>query len=199
MAKQKKDKLVVYSALEVANICGVVNQTAINWIKNGKIKAYKTPGGQFRVYPEDLVKFMKTRNMKISEELLSLCDENNEKKLLIVDDDEAFNNVIKTYLQEHLKNLTIIQAFDGFEAGTQMMEHFPECILLDLDLPGIDGVKLCHKIKESNTYGNPDIIIITALEDENLEKECLSLGVVDFIKKPVNLKNLSEIISKITL
>ena len=51
----KKDKKIrIYSALEVANICGVVNQTAINWIKNSHLKAFTTPGGQYRVYSEDL-------------------------------------------------------------------------------------------------------------------------------------------------
>ncbi|MBP5251612.1 MAG: helix-turn-helix domain-containing protein, partial [Treponema sp.] len=54
MGKTEKNSHV-YSALEVAKICGVVNQTAINWIKNGYLKAFKTPGGQFRVYPEDLL------------------------------------------------------------------------------------------------------------------------------------------------
>ena len=40
------EKAVVYSALEVAEICGVVNQTAINWIRKGYLKAFMTPGGQ---------------------------------------------------------------------------------------------------------------------------------------------------------
>ena len=47
--KESEGKSVVYSALEVANICGVVNQTAINWIRNKHLKAFSTPGGQFRV------------------------------------------------------------------------------------------------------------------------------------------------------
>ena len=55
--KKNNEKPQIYSALEVANICGVVNQTAINWIKANYLKAFKTPGGQYRVYPEDLVNF----------------------------------------------------------------------------------------------------------------------------------------------
>ena len=47
------NKTIVYSALEVANICGVVNQTAINWIRNGYLQAFSTPGGQYRIYLED--------------------------------------------------------------------------------------------------------------------------------------------------
>ena len=76
----KKNKPVVFSALEVANICGVVNQTAINWINTGHLKAFKTPGGQYRVYPADLISFMRDRKMKIPKELLetsSTVSENN--------------------------------------------------------------------------------------------------------------------------
>ena len=70
------NKTIVYSALEVANICGVVNQTAINWIRNGYLKAFSTPGGQYRIYLEDLVAFMKERNMKIPAEVLDAYQQN---------------------------------------------------------------------------------------------------------------------------
>ncbi|HVO39244.1 MAG TPA: helix-turn-helix domain-containing protein, partial [Spirochaetia bacterium] len=68
MAKKEK-KVRIYSALEVADICGVVNQTAINWIKNGFLKAFMTPGGQYRVYAEDLLEFLTSRGMRIPKEL----------------------------------------------------------------------------------------------------------------------------------
>ena len=62
-------KIRIFSALEVANLCGVVNQTAINWIRNGYLKAFMTPGGQYRVYQEDLVSFLHQRNMRVPKEL----------------------------------------------------------------------------------------------------------------------------------
>jgi len=48
----------------VANLCGVVNQTAINWIRNGYLKAFTTPGGQYRIYAEDLISFLDSRGMR---------------------------------------------------------------------------------------------------------------------------------------
>ena len=71
MKQNKPTSSIVYSALEVANICGVVNQTAINWIRNDYLKAFKTPGGQYRIYPDDLVEFMRQRNMRIPTEVLA--------------------------------------------------------------------------------------------------------------------------------
>src|SRR5574344_3056313 len=97
----KIEKPVIYSALEVANICGVVNQTAINWINNGYLKAFKTPGGQYRVYPDDLVDFMSGRNMHIPMKLLSSCTNKvayNSGTMLVIDDDKTFNTLITSYI-----------------------------------------------------------------------------------------------------
>ena len=70
MARKEK-KVRTFSALEVADICGVVNQTAINWIRNGFLKAFMTPGGQYRVYLEDLLAFLRRepefRNVAMAE------------------------------------------------------------------------------------------------------------------------------------
>ncbi|MBP5697060.1 MAG: response regulator [Treponema sp.] len=202
MAKTVKmrDKPIVFSALEVANICGVVNQTAINWIHNNYLKAFKTPGGQFRVYPEDLVEFMEKRNMRIPSDLLDCCNKKTvvtPKTVLVVDDDRALNDVVAKFLKAQDESIQILQAFDGFEAGSQMVAKQPKCIILDLDLPGIDGKKLCRHIKESEAFGKPSIIVVTAMDDPETEKECMELGVLKFFRKPLNLPELSSTIASL--
>ena len=72
------NKTVVYSALEVANICGVVNQTAINWIRDGHLKAFSTPGGQYRVYRDDLIVFMQNRGMRMPDDFLAIIADNEK-------------------------------------------------------------------------------------------------------------------------
>lgn len=197
MAK-KNDKPEVFSALEVANICGVVNQTAINWIKGGHLKAFTTPGGQYRVYPDDLALFMKSRNMRIPEELNEKCSSPVvfKQSVLIVDDDKGLNCVIARFLQKKYENsgLKIFQAFDGFEAGVLMTQNQPGILILDLDLPGVDGFSLCKKIRENESFGKPIIVVVTALEDSSVEQRVKELGVNYFFKKPLNLNELSSII-----
>lgn len=199
MAKTK-EKPVVYSALEVANICGVVNQTAINWIRSNYLKAFKTPGGQFRVYPDDLAEFMVSRNMRIPADLLGQCSNKSNlisRSILIVDDDAGFNNVMAKYIEKKFDTIQIYQAFDGFDAGSQMTEKRPKCVILDLDLPGVDGFDLCRRIKESETFGKPAIIIVTALQDADVEKKCIDLGVSRFFKKPISFEELIDAIKKV--
>ena len=198
MAKKEK-KVRIYSALEVADICGVVNQTAINWIKNGFLKAFMTPGGQYRVYAEDLLTFLTSRGMRIPEGL-SDSDEGapDWQRILIVDDDENINTLLKRFLARQLSSCTIMQAFDGFEAGKLISEWKPGVILLDIGLPGIDGHKLCKRIKEDPALGAPVIIAITGLTDTNLEQTILAEGADAFFSKPLDFDKLQERIEELT-
>ena len=111
-------KVKIFSALEVANLCGVVNQTAINWIRTNHLKAFTTPGGQFRVYEEDLISFLETRKMRIPPELCTNMNAEVDIGLvLIVDDDRDLNTILKRLLERKMPNVRVAQAFDGFDAG----------------------------------------------------------------------------------
>ncbi len=193
----KDDKTNVYSALEVAKICGVVNQTAINWIRNGYLKAFSTPGGQYRVYLDDLIDFMNQRKMRIPQDLLNLASGSGTFSILIVDDDRVLNTILARFIERNVDNTTIYQAFDGFEAGSQLTDKKPDLVLLDLDLPGIDGFSLCSKISSSDTFGNPTIFIITGLNEEGIEERLKSMGASEFFQKPLNMVEIAEAINRI--
>lgn len=192
---QKSQNRQIYSALEVAKLCGVVNQTSINWIKAGHLKAFKTPGGQYRVYPEDLADFMASRKMQIPQEVLdalSTQDESQSEKILIVDDDKGINTVLAKYLEKTFEGVEIFQAFDGFEAGALCSQAKPGFIILDLDLPGVDGFSLCERLTKDESFGRPKILVITALQDQGLEEKALGLGAQKLFKKPLSMESVAE-------
>ncbi|MCR4939263.1 MAG: response regulator [Treponemataceae bacterium] len=189
-------KTIVYSALEVANICGVVNQTAINWIRNGYLKAFSTPGGQYRVYQDDLIEFMMKRHMRIPSDLVVEDKGDSAGTILIVDDDKGLNNVMAKYLTGKFPDFSICQAFDGFEAGVQFVEKKPDLVLLDLNLPGLDGFSLCSRINDSDEFGKPLVFIITSLNDEGLEEKVKKMGAKEFYRKPLNLVEVAGAIRK---
>lgn len=186
----KIDKRVrIYSALEVANLCGVVNQTAINWIKSGHLKAFTTPGGQFRVYAEDLIVFLTERGMRIPPELNEeLSAEVDTSLALIVDDDKDLNTILKRILERKLPDLRVAQAFDGFEAGRIIAERHPALVFLDVDLPGIDGRSLCSRIRSDPSIGKPYVIAMTGLGTEDVKTEMLDAGADSFFPKPLDFE-----------
>ena len=193
------NKTIVYSALEVANICGVVNQTAINWIRNGYLTAFSTPGGQYRIYLEDLITFMKSRNMKIPAELTEVYQQqkNSPVSILVVDDDKGLNQVVTKYLEKEFSSACIFQAFDGFEAGALLADKKPNIVLLDLDLPGVKGEDLCVKINNSEEFGKPVVCVMTALKDSGIEERLKGLGAIHFFVKPLNLVEIADSIKQI--
>ena len=199
MARNDK-KVRIFSALEVANICGVVNQTAINWIKNGYLKAFTTPGGQYRVYSEDLVEFLHTRGMRMPDELQKILDNQLEvSAILIVDDDKELNNLVFQYLSRKYPGYEIHQAFDGFEAGRMLAETKPGVVVLDINLPGVDGHKLARSVKDMSGATKPIIVAVSGLDDPAEHEAILSNGADAFIAKPLELDKLYDKIEQLVV
>ncbi|MFP4383720.1 MAG: response regulator [Spirochaetia bacterium] len=190
----KTSKIRIFSALEVANICGVVNQTAINWIKNGYLNAFTTPGGQYRVYSEDLVDFLSSRNMRVPEELKKILEQKLFiDEVLIVDDDEDLNNMIAQFFKKKFPDMNVHQAMSGYDAGTMVASIHPGLIILDIDLPGQDGFELCRSIRKTAPTAKSIVITITGLDD-SIEDDIKEAGADEFMKKPLDFKKLQKII-----
>jgi len=153
-------KVKIFSALEVANICGVVNQTAINWIRNGYLKAFTTPGGQYRIYAKDLAAFLDNRGMADSGDVLQVLLERANWGILLIAIQEAENNRLRDELGAFMPDFSFIQAYDGFDLGFKLASEKPGFILLDRDLPGVNFQKLLQLLKEDPVYGKPFIFMI---------------------------------------
>ena len=185
------NKVRTFSALEVAKLCGVVNQTAINWIRAEHLKAFTTPGGQYRVYAEDLVAFLKSRGMRVPEELHDdLTMPVDAGLTLIVDDDKDLNTILKRLLERKIESIRVAQAFDGFEAGRIIAERHPAIVLLDLNLPGVDGISLCKKIRSDESFGQPDVIAMTGVAEDEAKPQMMGAGATAFFPKPLNFEAL---------
>jgi excisionase family DNA binding protein len=165
---RNNQKVRIFSALEVANICGVVNQTAINWIRSGHLKAFTTPGGQYRVYAEDLSAFLDKRGMRNSMDALQLITGNAAREtVLIIDHDWDMNNHLKAWFQKNFSGYEVFQALDSFDAGYRMAVSRPGIVFLNADLPGTGGFELAEKIKNDPYLGNP---LVVAFVGENAEE-----------------------------
>ncbi|OHD10960.1 MAG: histidine kinase [Spirochaetes bacterium GWB1_48_6] len=189
MAKRTK-KTKIFSALEVANICGVVNQTAINWIKNDYLKAFTTPGGQYRVYADDLLAFLEERSMRIPKELEALLEELKDSSFLIIDDDKDLNNLMVQKLTKAFPDFAMDQAFDGFEAGSLLNKRKPAVVVLDINLPGVNGLTICKNIKTDPAFGKPVVIVVSGVSNPSERLALLNEGAEGYFAKPVVFEDL---------
>ena len=103
-------------------------------------------------------------------------------KILVVDDTPANLEVITESLAA--ESYDVFTAISGERALKQLQNHMVDLILLDVQMPGIDGFETCRQIKESAKIAAIPIIFITALSDTDSIVKAFSLGAADYISKP---------------
>lgn len=109
-------------------------------------------------------------------------------KVLVVDDEEHIVELIKFNLEGN--GYEVVEAFDGFKAIELAENEKIDIIILDLMLPGIDGIEVCRKLrKESKTEKIP-IIMLTAKSEETDKVLGLEIGADDYITKPFSVREL---------
>jgi type II secretory ATPase GspE/PulE/Tfp pilus assembly ATPase PilB-like protein/CheY-like chemotaxis protein len=108
--------------------------------------------------------------------------------ILVVEDEDSLRRVLKDLLE--MEGYTVCEARDGAEAMEQVDRHSPDLLLLDLNLPNVDGFTVIRKLRaELNTADLP-IVVLTARGDEDNEVKVLKAGGTDFVTKPFRPKPL---------
>jgi CheY-like chemotaxis protein len=114
------------------------------------------------------------------------------KNILVVEDDLISGELIKRILKK--RNIRYTVAVNGFEAMSCFKSQNFHAILMDIQLPGIDGIQVTEKIremeKETKTY--TPVVALTAHVGDEFINECIRAGMDGFISKPVNSGNLYD-------
>lgn len=105
--------------------------------------------------------------------------------VLVVDDEEDICEMIRFNLEED--GFKVAVSHNGLDAWNRVERNLPDAIILDLMLPGINGVDFCRKVKER--YDVP-ILIVTARSGETDAVLCLEMGADDYIRKPFSPREL---------
>lgn len=106
----------------------------------------------------------------------------NTGLILVVDDTPANLEVISEMLAE--AGYTVATAIDGERALKRVQTHPPDLILLDVQMPVIDGFETCQRLKSNPVTADIPVIFITALSDTDSKVKGFALGAVDYIAKP---------------
>lgn len=109
----------------------------------------------------------------------------NDEKILIIDDEQDLLETFKDYFQ--LMNYLVYTADNGLE-GLKQLQHQPDIIILDVNMPEMDGFELCTMIREQIAC---PIVFLSAKEDEESRIQGLTIGGDDYLVKPVSLKELA--------
>jgi len=176
------------STTKVARFCHVSHAAVCNWVKLGKLKAYRTPGGQYRIEPHVLVEFMKRHGMPIAEEL----EARSVPRIVVVDDEPQLVQLAVRALGPGGMGYDVESARDGYTAGRLVHSLRPDLVLLDIRMPGIDGFAVCENIKSDPATRHAKILIVSAYATEENVRKLKALGAEDFLEKPFELSALRQ-------
>ena len=173
------------STFAIAQMLHVDPGSVANWIDQDLLKAYRTPGGHRRVATEDLLIFLREHKMPIPPELDTVPN-----RILIVDDEASVTGLIARAIRSVLPECEVVEAHDGFRAGTMIATLRPDVVILDLRMPGMDGYEVCRLIKSQATTCHAEVLAMTAFPSPESDQKIRECGARVCLSKPLNIDSL---------
>ena len=188
MINKKADEKALLTPKEVAEMFLVSPITIRKWARDEWLHAEITAGGHRRFSLAEVERFAKERGMKVHQ-----IDE-AVTRILIVDDDEQFSGFLLDLLESTAEKLDVKVVNNGFDAGGLVHEFKPHIMLLDLRLPGVDGFKVCKRLKEERSTKNIRVIAMTGYFTEERHQQIIQAGAEVCLSKPIEVEIMLDAI-----
>lgn len=120
----------------------------------------------------------------------------NKKTILIVDDDEGNRTLLGAMLE--IGGFTVLKAAEGTQCLSILKVYSVDAILLDVMMPGMNGLEVCQAIKSNPAVQHTPVIMVTALSDDGSRQKAFANGANGFLSKPVGFDTLIKQVESVT-
>lgn len=175
---------------EAARICGISRRTMFNYCSQGKIESVLSPVTRRRRIPRGALERFLHKNGLSSE----LPRQGGGSGVLIVDDDPATCELAGAILRKGVPGAAIRTAINGYDALLEIGRNPPAVVVLDIDMPGIDGLEVCRRLKRSPGTSNIRVILMTHLQDSSLADKSRRCGADVLLRKPQGVIAMSKVL-----
>ncbi len=176
-----------FTTSEIARYCAVTNDGVLKWIKSGKLRAFSTPGGHYRVSAEDFRTFLNKFDMPIDETFFRGSE--RRRSVLVVDDEPNIREIVRRLLSEMDEDMHIEEASDGYEAGIKIGALQPDLVIMDVMMPRVDGISLCRSIRANPKTEGVKVLAITAFPEQDNVKKMYDAGADLCLIKPLQFEH----------
>ena len=174
----------MYTTVEAARIIGVTPRTIQLWADAGVLSARKTPGGHRRISASVLKAFVEQLEEKESNE------EQETLRVLVAEDEPDIRKLYQITMSTWDIPLQLTFAKDGYEALIRIGQQRPDILIVDLNMPHMDGFHMIKALKKDPDYQDMDIFVVSALSPESISSRGgLPDGVVVY-GKPIPFEKL---------
>lgn len=183
MTAQKIDAEQLLTSHEVGALLQVNPSSVKKWVNEGRIAAFRTPGGHRRIRAADLVDFLDEHKMPIPRSLAGA----SKRRLLIVDDDVAHLKALERTFKPFAHRLQVTLTSNGIDALVLVGSFKPHLIVLDVFMPEIDGLEVCRRLKANPDTRNIGVLIASAHLNSDVQASAISAGAKRCMHKPIDV------------
>ncbi len=173
MASRVNLEKEIFTTFDVAKICHVNITSIKNWIEQGKIRAFRTPGGHWRIEKKTLMDFLDRHGMP------NPFIKRHTKQLVVVTSDPALTERLRRAMGREVE---VTGAYNALEAAFFSGCLMPECVVVDLKLEGLDGLEFVKIVRSVPRFNQTRITAFTNTDSVDFEHEARAAGVDDFVR-----------------
>lgn len=188
----------VVGTKEAARQLGVSVRTVQLWVEKGTLQAWKTDGGHRRILRSSVNAALDSRDgIKEKNKPQDTDQTSSALNILVVEDDVTVQSYYSALLDILCPDAHIVMVEDGYDALIELGKVRPNLLLVDVNLPHMDGVALLQKISNSKSIQDVQIAVVTGLSEEQLAKRGEIPQNIPVFNKPINIDNLRSLIEKL--
>ena len=189
MAENKE----VVGTIEAARLLGVSVRTIQLWVEKGMLSAWKTPGGHRRILRSSLDTALAARDAGVVRQ-----DDSDTLSMLIVEDDQTMQSYYTALVEILRPDAEVRMASDGYEGLVELGRFAPRVMLVDVDMPGMDGITMLRRVARKRIAGDAHIAVVTGLTQAQLETRGGVPEGIPVYSKPLSVDDLRELLESVT-
>lgn len=178
----------LYTTHDISRLLQVDPSTVSKWIDRGILLAFRTPGGHRRVRAADLRTFLIAHQMPVPDELGSAVI-----KLIVVDDEKSVLEGLKRAFKPSAAQVELVTTSSGVEALLMVSEQRPHGLLIDLNMPDLDGLEVCRRIRARKQLEGVRLITMTGRHTPEVVDASLKAGAVACLAKPIDVQQVLDV------
>jgi CheY-like chemotaxis protein len=118
------------------------------------------------------------------------------RTILIVDDDPSIRRLIAATLED-VSGYRMTEAGDGLQAVERARDARPEIVFLDIDMPHLDGIETCRRLRSEPNTADATIVMLTGDSDDDAERDARAAGADLFLTKPFSPLHLLRLVDRL--
>lgn len=181
----KKKKYITVN--QVAEYLEVSKQAVNKWINNNELKVYRLPSGRIKILRSDFLYYLEENDLYVDKDFFK----NGDKKIVIIDDNEQIFDLFKTFFHNINSRLKIEYDSNGISGLLTIGSLKPDIVILDIEIPGINGIEVCRKILNDKSLSHIKIVIVSGYIHK-YQDEIEKLAIATIINKPFRLIELEN-------